>query len=104
MSTAGAKVATRINGGVKHVWYYCPGCKHNHYVPAERWNWNGSESAPTLSPSVRHFIPAMDGRPEETLCHYFVRDGRIEYCGDCPHEFSGKTVEMQEPTNVPDNS
>lgn len=98
------KVAVRIHQGVKHVWYHCPGCKHLHGVPAERWHWNGSEDSPTLSPSVRHFTPAGEHGPEVTHCHYFVRDGRIEFCGDCKHEFAGKTVELQEPTNVPDNS
>ena len=98
------KVAVRFHQGVKHVWYYCPGCKHLHYAPSERWHWNGSEESPTLSPSVRHFTPAHDGRPEETICHYHVRDGRIEYCGDCKHEFSGKTVEMVEPIDVPEDT
>lgn len=92
-----AKVAVRTHAGQKYVWYYCPGCKHNHGVPSERWSWNQSVELPTLSPSVRHFIPADEGRPEKTTCHYFVRDGRIEFCGDCDHALSGKTVEMDEP-------
>lgn len=81
--------------GVEHLVYKCPGCKHTHSVPAERWNWNGSLENPTLSPSVRHFIPHEDGR-QETVCHYFVRDGQIKFCVDSPHEFSGKTVELPE--------
>ena len=97
-------VTVRNHQGVKYVWYYCPGCRHNHGVPAERWHWNGNEQLPTLSPSVRHYIPAGENRPEQTTCHYFVRDGKIEYCGDCPHEHSGKTVDMREPVDVPDNS
>ena len=99
-----SKVAVRHHAGIKYVWYYCPGCKHNHGVPSERWHWDGDEELPTLSPSVRHFIPAMDGRPEQTTCHYFVRRGCIEYCGDCEHELRGKTVEMVEPIDVPEDS
>lgn len=100
-----AKVAVRTHGGVKHVWYYCHGCQELHNVPAERWNWNGDVENPTLSPSVRHYYPASDGRPEKTTCHYHVQGGKINYCGDCDHAFNGKTgVEMQEPTGVPDNS
>lgn len=98
------KVAVRTHQGVQHVWYHCPGCKHAHGVPAERWHWNGNEESPTLSPSVRHYIPAGENRAEETICHYHVREGKIEYCGDCQHSLSGQTVEMVEPTNVPDNS
>ena len=92
------KVAVHEVNNVKHVWYYCPGCKHNHNVPAERWHWNGSMDSPTLSPSVRHFIPAAEGRAEKTICHYHVREGRIEFCGDCEHALAGQTVELQEPT------
>lgn len=98
------KVAVRTHAGVKHVWYRCPGCKHNHGVPAERWHWNGDENSPTLSPSVRHYISAHEGRPEKTICHYRVEAGKIEYCDDCEHELRGQTVEMIEPTNVPEDS
>ncbi len=99
-----AKVAVRTHGGVQYVWYHCPGCKHNHGVPSERWHWNGSVDVPTLSPSVRHFIPAGDNRAEQTTCHYHVRDGRIEFCSDCEHDLRGQTHELNEPVDVPDNS
>lgn len=93
-----AKVKTRIDGdGATQVIYYCPGCKHNHSVPADRWNWNGDSQRPTLHPSVRHFYGGRncpDHPQEVTVCHYFVRDGQIQFCDDCPHEYSGKTVEM----------
>lgn len=98
------KVAVRVHGGEQWVWYHCPGCKRLHGVPSERWNWNGSLESPTLSPSVRHYIPADEGRPEKTTCHYHIRDGKIEYCGDCDHELKGQTVEMIEPSGVPDNT
>lgn len=99
-----AKVATRVHGGIDYVWYHCPGCRQLHGVPSKRWNWNGSEISPTLSPSVRHFIPAGEYGPEKTTCHYFVTDGKIHYCGDCAHDMAGKVVEMVEPEDVPDNS
>lgn len=89
-----AKFRVEEHVGVKYAIYRCPGCKHNHSVPAERWHWNGDVERPTLSPSVRHFIPAEDGRPEQTLCHYFVRDGIIEFCSDCGHDLKGQKVEL----------
>lgn len=78
-------------GGI--VAYWCPACKHAHWVPINRWTWNGSLVAPTLAPSVRHYITHEDKR-EETLCHYYVKDGKIEYCTDCPHELKGQTIDM----------
>ncbi|MGC4033677.1 MAG: hypothetical protein QM754_18485 [Tepidisphaeraceae bacterium] len=28
-------------------------------------------------------------------CHSFVRDGQIEFLGDCTHELAGKTVPLE---------
>lgn len=80
-------VVVRLMG--KNLYYYCPGCKHGHSVDAERWHWDGDEQCPTLSPSVRHFI--ISG---PTTCHYFVRNGQIQYCGDCQHDLAGQTVPL----------
>ncbi len=91
------KSKTLIDGnGVEHLIYHCPGCKHNHSVPTERWNWNRSVESPTLSPSVRHFFPAIKNIPEETICHYFIKNGNIEFCGDCKHDLKGQIVELPE--------
>jgi hypothetical protein len=91
-----AKVIVSTHEDELYVRYECPGCKHQHFVPAKRWNFNGNIDHPTLSPSVRHFIPASEYGPEKTVCHYFVRDGWIEYCGDCDHSLSGQRVELPE--------
>ena len=101
------KVAVRVHKGVKYVWYHCPGCQRLHGVPAERWHWNGSEESPTLDPSVRHYTPEdkEQNRPEVTHCHYHIRKGVIEFCGDCKdHSLSGQNIELQTPMDVPDNS
>lgn len=94
------KVVASEHDGETYVRYSCPGCKHEHTVPAKRWHWNGDVNKPTLSPSVRHFyvLPAHDGRPsvEVTTCHYHVRNGIIEYCNDCEHDLKGQKVELPE--------
>ena len=92
------KVDVTDHDGVKYVRYHCPGCKHDHSVPADRWSFSGDVEKPTLSPSVRHFIPA-DGKHfpvERTICHYFIREGFIEYCGDCEHNLRNQRVELPE--------
>lgn len=30
----------------------------------------------------------------KSVCHSFVRDGQIQYLGDCTHEYAGKTVDL----------
>ncbi len=93
------KIAVRNHQGVEYIYYWCAGCKCTHSVPTQRWNWNKSVESPTLSPSVRHFIQPRNG-PEQTLCHYHLRNGILEYCEDCPHELNGKKVPLQE---IPDD-
>lgn len=91
----------RADGNLhQYVYYWCGGCECAHSIPAERWNWNKSTESPTLSPSVRHFIPAMGGRPEVTTCHYHLKEGILEYCDDCPHSLKGQKVPLQD---IPDD-
>ena len=85
---------------VKLLWR-CAGCGDIHAVkvrgaafPNEPcWEWDGSMTAPTLSPSIlKH--PA-GGRS----CHSFVRAGVVEFLGDCAHSLAGQKVAM-----VPENA
>lgn len=94
-------------GSVIHFW--CPGCNDAHSVTVdapESWTWNGDEAAPTFDPSVKvtgvqwprgigFYKETHDvepGRP--TICHSWVRDGRIEFLGDCTHVLVGQTVDL----------
>ena len=85
-----------LTDGFKWARYRCPGCNEIHSIPIDlthqsgrAWGWNGSVDAPTFSPSVRHTM-----KPLPYCCHYFVRDGRIEFCGDCSHGLKGQTVDL----------
>ncbi len=71
--------------------FECPGCKCNHayYVSGPiKWEFNGSLENPTFTPSLKNTYP--DGK----VCHLFVTNGKIEYCGDCFHELKGQKIEM----------
>lgn len=95
--------------------FWCPGCEHAHGVWVENpnpltganWSWNGDREKPTFSPSilVRGTVPlsgaevdaVMAGvkiEPVPTVCHSFVRDGQIEFLGDCTHKLAGQTVPL----------
>lgn len=112
---SGGRKARKAEGGL--VLFYCPGCRCHHGVNVERnnpnpmtgaaWDWNGSLDSPTFSPSilVRGTVPITDDEhakimagehvePKPLVCHSFVRDGRIEFLGDCTHELAGQTVEI----------
>lgn len=91
------------------VVFDCPACKgeqiewgdgevhplipyHEVNVGVGGWEFNGSMERPTLKPSVR----VRYGEHLDYVCHFFVQDGRIVYCGDSTHRLSGKTVELEE--------
>lgn len=99
-TTGGAQpVLYRWNDGDEsQLGFECPGCGMHHAVrvrsdggPRPSWEWNGSMSAPTFSPSI---LVRWEQRGEQRVCHSFVRDGRIEFCGDCTHDLAGKTAPL----------
>lgn len=88
-----------------------------HAAGRARWGFNGKLELPTLSPSILmrtgHHAPGHTGacwctwneqhpEPEDSapftclICHSFVRDGRIQFLGDCTHALAGQTVDLPE--------
>lgn len=94
------------------LWFQCPGCDEHHAVKVNApgsWGWNGSQEAPTITPSilVRGTKPITDEEAErilrgerfepiQTICHSFVTDGRILFLNDCTHALAGQTVDLPE--------
>ena len=83
--------------------FYCPGCQraHHYYTGPGQWTFNENLEKPTFTPSLRVFVPAHDNPDmpgqrvaEKTVCHLFVTDGNIVYCGDCDHALNGQTVPL----------
>ena len=92
--------------------FWCPGCNELHAVrvgdgPHPRWSYNGNPDRPTFSPSIKvtyrhpkgysNENPAprgWKGEYVEDICHSFVRDGQIQFLGDCTHDLAGKTVPL----------
>lgn len=83
-----------------NVWFICPGCGEAHAFD-ERWKFNEDAARPTFEPS---FLTWVDANPQATRepfisgrrCHSYVRDGQIEFLGDCTHQLRGKTVPIPE--------
>lgn len=73
--------------------FYCPGCEFPHAVIVGGsgpvvWQWNGDINNPTFSPSI-----LVTGR---IRCHSFVKDGKIQFLGDCEHRLANQTVDLPE--------
>lgn len=96
--------------------FYCPACEEAHKfrcVPEvgelPNWEFNGNIASPSFTPSLLHFQSyrawtEADGPPRRlvrlpdgqriTICHLFVTDGKIVYCGDNPHALNGQTIDL----------
>lgn len=80
----------------------CPACGYGHFfrtVPHDNlpvWSFNGDRDRPTFSPSMLVNATMHDRDPKNIRCHSFVRNGRIEFLGDCSHAMAGQTVELPE--------
>lgn len=99
-------------GGVLMFW--CPGCDGAHQVqvgdgPGPRWGFDGDYNRPTFTPSVlvrgtqritedehRRIMEGEVVEPRPLVCHSFVRDGQIQFLGDCTHALAGQAVPLPE--------
>ena len=68
--------------------FQCPGCDRTHVLDT-RWSWNRSLTSPT-------FYPSMVDCRGASICHFFVTDGKIQFQGDCTHDFKNRTIELPE--------
>lgn len=88
---------TDVVAGYHH---WCPACNEPHGIAVTHrnrygavWTFNGNLDSPTFAPSVRCFTTEENGQ-QRTLCHYFIKNGMIEFCGDNPHALNGQTVPL----------
>lgn len=83
--------------------HWCPACESMHAFATDapqrngaKWTFDGNLAAPSFSPSMHITIgPDPDDGHIET-CHYFLRNGMLQYLGDCTHALSGQTVPLPE--------
>ena len=91
----------KIEGG--GFTFYCLGCEEYHQIGTQ-WEFNGDLVRPTFSPSYLTWLdPNPNANPKYDpkgkfrngfRCHSFIREGRIEYLGDCTHKLAGKTIDL----------
>lgn len=99
----------KVRSGYGH---WCPACGEMHVIYTEgnvKWDFNGDVNNPTFSPSVKItgkqkilvngkwtgvWKRDKNGNALDGCCHYFIQNGKIKYCGDCTHEFSGKEIPL----------
>lgn len=75
--------------------FRCPGCEDEHAISVEgpgAWKWNGSMDKPTFYPSVK--VTWGGEAMGRFCCHSWVKDGQIQFLGDCTHKLRGQTVDL----------
>ena len=113
---------SRVTLADGQVSFRCPGCGHRHTLPvgvgAGHWGFNGDLERPTLAPSIharsgcycdpsccqgegaefcdRNMPAGEDGVKVCYECHFYVRDGRIEFIPDCSHALAGQVIDLPE--------
>lgn len=80
--------------------HWCPGCEMIHPVHigmpnhlGAKWTYNEIPDCPTLSPSVNISL-GTTAAGIERRCHYWLRNGKLEFCSDTTHEYSGQTINL----------
>jgi hypothetical protein len=96
-------IANAVTGLETKEWRFeCPGCKCRHRVVGtygdgrQAWTFNGSLENPTLNPSILVTYGANPPSDRPARCHSYVREGNIQFLGDCTHELKGQTVPLPE--------
>src|ERR1043165_59173 len=85
-----SKIREIVNSQGVQWWFYCPGCNDAHAIDSS-WEFDGNLEEPTINPSIL-VHPSDNGYIKR--CHSFVRNGKIEFLGDCEHTLAGQTVEL----------
>lgn len=90
-------ILNEYNGKKYHMTQYewmCLGCGYTHVFALKseggHHEFNMDLNNPTVSPSlVADFTP---GRK----CHTYIKNGTVEYLGDCWHHLKGTTIPLPE--------
>ncbi len=94
--------SAQIKWGDHIAWeHWCPACEATHII-TDSWTFDGDVDKPTFSPSVKVTYNGPDAgqkredaeRAPYACCHYFIKAGIIDYCGDSTHPLAGKKVPL----------
>ncbi len=79
----------RISDDCTLYMFWCPACHETHSFDVgegdDKWRFNGDMDKPSFFPSLRY-----------DKCHLILRQGIIEYCGDCLHGYRNMDVSLKE--------
>lgn len=71
--------------------FMCPACRCGHWFN-DTWQFDGDFEKPTISPSI--LVTGANELGDKTICHSFVKNGVIDFLGDCTHELRGAKANL----------
>lgn len=85
--------------------HWCPACQESHWFTVghkqqngAQWTWDGNTVSPTFAPSMHIRLGPWEDEgvkhPQYTQCHYFLRNGIIQFLPDCAHAMKGQSVPL----------
>ena len=93
-------VPRKRDGVITGYYIWCVACKHAHVYEVPGWSFNGNLEKPSFTPSLLEFYTKPGTNQRIITCHFFVTDGIIKYCGDCPHELNCQNLPLEQ---IPEN-
>jgi hypothetical protein len=117
-----AKIVRDSEGPFHGIEIRCPGCLYSngalmdHILPLnalpagekemsshigrkDRWGFNGDFEKPTFTPSLNTWWGGFRSGDHDVplhRCHPVLREGRIQFLGDCTHALKEQTVDLPE--------
>ena len=99
-------MAKLVHPEINGYGFPCPGCKSYHVITTQKpqgnpvWTFNGNIASPTFSPSLLCRTGPMGPFSKHPgmvyVCHSFIKDGKIQFLGDCTHDLKNQTVPLRE--------
>lgn len=85
-----ALVHEQVNQSGEHIgWVVKVPCECRYHAYDNRWVFNGNMEKPTFRESYLASSTYGENN-EKRVCHSYVTDGFVEYCGDCTHDLKGQ--------------
>ena len=83
------------------IGHWCAGCQEVHAIACDeprhngaRWKFSGAFDKPTVEPSVHIKVGPAPSSGKTYVCHYFLRDGMLQYLTDSTHGLGGQTLPL----------
>lgn len=103
------QVSNKLRRNDRGFVHFCPACNEPHTIYHGLWEFNNNLDKPTFAPSVKvsgvrrimvagkwsgKWLMDENDKPVKYICHYFLKDGMLDYQKDSTHQYAGQKIEL----------